>query len=98
MTAIDKQPVGMGLLKESGPDLGGGDVGRQRQHWRQAALRIVKPVDEVNAPGPAAPGTDGQATCQLGFGRGGERAGFLVSDGNPIHIGMATHGFGDSVE
>jgi hypothetical protein len=86
VATIAEKLVGMRLLKIAAPDFLAGDLGGYRQHWRAAAMAIIKPINEVHVPGSATPGADRQLAGHMGLRPGRECSRFLVTHADPLNV------------
>jgi hypothetical protein len=91
MTAFFEEILWVSLLEIAGADLTAGNLGRNRDHRRHAAMRVKKTVDQVKVPWPATPGAGGQFPSQLRFGASGKRGCFLVTDMDPLQLAISAH-------
>ena len=62
----------MGLLEVPTANLRTGNLGRDGEDGRTAAMGIEQSVDQVEIPGPTASGTDGETAGELGLRPGGK--------------------------
>ena len=85
------------LLDRLEPDVLPHDLGCDQDHRRAIAVGLVKPVDEVEAAGAAAPGAGGKTARKLSFGAGREGTGLLVPHMDPVDL-AAVDGVRDPVQ
>src|SRR6266446_6388731 len=86
MTALRKEMFGIGLLKISAPNLPTRNVCGNSEYWNTVALTIVKAINQMHIPGPAAPGTHCQCSRQMRFGSRSKSTHLFMSHMHPLKI------------
>src|SRR5208283_175937 len=98
MAALREEMFGVSFLKISAADFVAWNLRRNSQHGNAATMAVVEPVDQMQVPGTAASGADGQSPCEMRFRSRGKRCGLFVSDVDPLNGLILTNGIGDAIE
>src|SRR5258707_15423736 len=97
MTALRKEMFRMRLLEIITADFAARNLRRNRKHRNTAAMRVVKPVDEMQIAGPTAAGAHREASGQMRFRTCSERSGLLMPDWYPLDVVARADRIRDSI-
>ena len=98
MAALPEQVLRMCLLKITGAYFARRDMGRDAQNRHTRAMRIEKPIDEMEVAGPATAGADRQFAGEMSLACGGKRRHLFVPHMNPFDLALAAQRVGQPVE
>src|SRR5579862_5270138 len=91
MTALREDVFRVRLLKVSATDLPTRNLCGNSEHWSKVPLTVVKPINQMHVPGPAAPGTHRQFTREVRFGSRGKSSRLFMPDVHPINSLFYAH-------
>src|SRR6266478_4363179 len=86
MTALRKEIFGIRLLKVSATHLPTRNMCGNSEYWNTIALTIVKAIDQMHVPGPAAPGTHCQCSREMRFGSRSKSCHLFMPHMHPLKI------------
>jgi hypothetical protein len=88
----------MGLLEISSADLGGRNLGRNREHWHPRSVAVEQAVNEVQVARPATTSANREVTRKMSLGTCRKGGDLLVPDMDPIDLSLSAQGIGKAVE
>lgn len=95
---IGEQDVVVDLLKEVRTELGERHLTADGEHRGMRLLGVIEAVEQMDGPGPDGSHADPERAGELRLGAGGERAGLLVTDADPLKALLAPDRVGDRVQ
>src|SRR3984957_8242085 len=98
MAAPGEDLFRISLLKISTSDFSARDLRRDGQNGDAAALAIVKAIDQVHIPRPAASGAYRQLVGEMRLRAGRERGCLLMTHANPLDVFVGANRIRDAIQ
>ena len=98
VAALREEMFRVSFLKVSAADFIAWNLRRDGEDRNPAAVTVVEPVDQMQVPGTAAPGADGQPSCEMRFRSSGKRCRLFMSHMNPLNLLLCPNRVRDAVK
>src|SRR6267378_5867519 len=93
-----KEIFRISLLKVSATNLTTRNMCGNSEYWDTVPLTVVEAIDQMQVPGPAAPGANCQCSRQMRFGSGGKSPRLFMPHVHPLNILFYAYGVRDAVQ
>src|SRR4029077_19242949 len=95
---LPKQPFRVSFLEKVGTNFAGRDLRRNCQDWRECLVRVEQTINEMEIPGPATSGADGEITRQLRLRARRKSSSLLVAHMDPFQLLIVMNRINNAVQ